>query len=242
MERIKDLTEMMKELLLDFWTFSPPQNPEKKFFPQRIIFFRDGVSEGEFDKVAKDELECIKAAFDDLATGNPPSNLRQPPKVTYIVVGKRHHVRFFPKQGDNSNTSRSGNCHPGLVVDSDMTSPIYFDYFLQSQAGLQGTSRPSHYTVLHDENRMTSDLLQALSFALCHVYASATSSVSIPAPVYYADKVCTHVGAYHFNPAHLEQELARENATSTTDETPVDVALWNKALGRTKLRPKLFFL
>lgn len=32
--------------------------------------------------------------------------------------------------------------------------------------------------------RFSADGLQALSFALCHVYARATRSVSIPAPVY----------------------------------------------------------
>lgn len=32
--------------------------------------------------------------------------------------------------------------------------------------------------------RLSADGLQGLSFALCHVYARATRSVSIPAPVY----------------------------------------------------------
>lgn len=49
---------------------------------------------------------------------------------------------------------------------------------------LLGTSRPAHYNVLYDENNFTPDNLQALSFALCHVYARSTRSVSIPAPVY----------------------------------------------------------
>jgi eukaryotic translation initiation factor 2C len=30
------------------------------FGPERIIFFRDGVSEGEFDQVAKKEIAAIK--------------------------------------------------------------------------------------------------------------------------------------------------------------------------------------
>ena len=38
--------------------------------------------------------------------------------------------------------------------------------------------------MLYDENSFTPDSLQALSYALCHVYARATRSVSIPAPVY----------------------------------------------------------
>ncbi len=38
--------------------------------------------------------------------------------------------------------------------------------------------------VLLDENNLSPDGLQELSFALCHVYARSTRSVSIPAPVY----------------------------------------------------------
>jgi eukaryotic translation initiation factor 2C len=29
--------------------------------PKRIIFFRDGVSEGEFDKIAEDEIGAIQS-------------------------------------------------------------------------------------------------------------------------------------------------------------------------------------
>lgn len=99
-----------------------------------------------------------------------------------IVVGKRHHVRFFPM--DPSQGDRSGNCKAGTVIDSDITNPVELDFYLQSHAGLLGTSRPAHYNVLYDDNKFTTDALQALSFALCHVYARSTRSVSIPAPVY----------------------------------------------------------
>ena len=46
--------------------------------------------------------------------------------------------------------------------------------------------------MLYDENSFTPDSLQALSYALCHVYARATRSVSIPAPVY-----CEFLSAPH---------------------------------------------
>lgn len=107
------------------------------------------------------------------------------PTITVIVVGKRHHVRFFPAGGPQS-ADQSGNCKAGTVVDSDITHPVELDFYLQSHAGLLGTSRPAHYNVLYDDNNLTADALQALSFALCHVYARSTRSVSIPAPVYCA--------------------------------------------------------
>ena len=53
----------------------------------------------------------------------------------------------------------------------------------------QGTSRPTHYHVLYDDNAFTADDLQKLTYQLCHVYARCTRSVSMPAPAYYAHLV-----------------------------------------------------
>lgn len=53
----------------------------------------------------------------------------------------------------------------------------------------QGTSRPSHYHVLWDDNRFNADELQILTYQLCHTYVRCTRSVSIPAPAYYAHLV-----------------------------------------------------
>ena len=61
------------------------------------------------------------------------------PKITVIVVGKRHHVRFFPKGRD---ADRSGNCLAGTVVDQDITHPTEFDFYLQSHGGLIGSTLP----------------------------------------------------------------------------------------------------
>ena len=54
---------------------------------------------------------------------------------------------------------------------------------------IQGTSRPSHYHVLWDDNRFNADELQILTYQLCHTYVRCTRSVSIPAPAYYAHLV-----------------------------------------------------
>lgn len=53
----------------------------------------------------------------------------------------------------------------------------------------QGTSRPSHYHVLWDDNHFDADELQCLTYQLCHTYVRCTRSVSIPAPAYYAHLV-----------------------------------------------------
>ncbi|KAF8579319.1 argonaute-like protein [Ramaria rubella] len=183
-EMIQDLQGMTRSIL-DISKFEQNNAP-----PKKVIFFRDGVSEGQFKTVLTEEVPRIK-----------DMNLKGPltPKLTVIVVGKRHHVRFFPTSQDRSQSDQSGNCRAGTVVDREISHPTEFDFYLQSHAGLLGTSRPAHYNILLDENNFSSDGLQQLAFALCHVYARSTRSVSIPAPVYYADIVCSRA-KNHFDP------------------------------------------
>ena len=73
------------------------------------------------------------------------------PAITLIIVGRRHHVHFFPRIEDEGD--RSGNCVAGTVVDSDVVNPVEFDFYLFSQGG--STGRPTHYNVLIDENKFT---------------------------------------------------------------------------------------
>ncbi|CAL8249711.1 unnamed protein product [Boreogadus saida] len=107
------------------------------------------------------------------------------PGITYIVVQKRHHTRLFCAD-KSERIGKSGNIPAGTTVDNSITHPFEFDFYLCSHAGIQGTSRPSHYYVLWDDNRFTADELQILTYQLCHTYVRCTRSVSIPAPAYYA--------------------------------------------------------
>lgn len=145
--------------------------------PERILFYRDGVAEGQFAEVMRVEVAALKQAFAKL-------DATYAPKLTFVVVQKRHHARFFPMKREDGD--RSGNCLPGTVVDTGITHPFEFDFYLQSHAGLLGTSRPAHYCVLHDENKFKADQLQDISYKLCHLYARCTRTVSMVPPAYYA--------------------------------------------------------
>ncbi|KAJ3309017.1 hypothetical protein HDU76_003748, partial [Blyttiomyces sp. JEL0837] len=172
-EVVQDLKGMIIELIN---TFRETNNS----LPSRILIYRDGVSDGQIAKVKTEELESVFLACREIRRGYRPD-------VTVLIVQKRHHVRFFPLSRDDE--SRSGNVRPGTVVDSDVTHPSNF--------GLQGTSRPTHYLVIHDENRFTADSLQKLTYHLCYLYCRATCSVSVCPPAYYADLVAARA-RYHF--------------------------------------------
>jgi eukaryotic translation initiation factor 2C len=200
------MQEMCKVILSEYKDYQV--NIEKKVFGlSRLIFYRDGVSESEFKQVLEFELPMIKAACEEFGVN---------PKITLIIVGKRHHIQFFPMSGEGDK--RSGNCYAGTDVDRDVTHPTDHDFYLLSHAGILGTSRPAHYSVLYDESGFNADALQSLSYSLCHVYAPSTRAVSIPAPVYYADLVCSRAKT-HFDPTeHLKFDTSTAASGSTNLE------------------------
>ncbi|GAA5971083.1 hypothetical protein JCM11641_004137 [Rhodosporidiobolus odoratus] len=155
--------------------------------PEVVLMFRDGVSEGQYAPVVQEEVTSLKAAFRAI---DPKWN----PKLTYVVCAKRHHVRFFvkdPKDGD-----RTGNLPPGVVVDTAVTHPYAFDFYLQAHAGLKGTAKPTRYICLPDENGFGSDQLEKLVNSLCFGFARATRSVSLVPVAYYADIVAGKARSY----------------------------------------------
>jgi len=82
-EMIHDLDKIVKDLLVTNFE----KNGRK--FPQRIVFYRDGVSEGQFSLVLRHEINKIRQACQSVHPGYKPA-------VTFVVVQKRHHTRFIP--------------------------------------------------------------------------------------------------------------------------------------------------
>lgn len=155
-----------------------------KVLPERMIVFRDGVSEGQYAEVLEYELSQIFRAFAIVDSKNP----KYRPVLSIVVCGKRHHARFFPT--DSKNADRNGNTRPGTVVDKGVTSVLDFDFYLQAHAGLQGSVKSTHYVVLYDESALTADDVQQGVHTVSYLYARATKAVSLVPPAYYADIVC----------------------------------------------------
>uniref|UniRef100_A0A1I8HD05 Protein argonaute-2 n=1 Tax=Macrostomum lignano TaxID=282301 RepID=A0A1I8HD05_9PLAT len=160
-ERIAELCGMTRELLLQFYRST-------RFKPTRIVYFRDGVSEGQFQVVQSHELRALREACTRL-------ELDYQPGITFVVVQKRHHTRLFCAD-TKDKIGRSGNIPAGTTVDQTITHPTEFDFYLCSHAGIQGTSRPSHYHVMWDDNKFSADELQMLTYQLCHTYVRCTRS------------------------------------------------------------------
>jgi eukaryotic translation initiation factor 2C len=62
---------------------------------------------------------------------------------------------------------------------------------------LQGVTRPTKYHMLwNDDDSMTTDEIEQLTYYLCHLFSRCTRSVSYPAPTYNAHLAAYRAGVY----------------------------------------------
>ncbi len=121
-EMIKEFDVMIKDLLDVYYKHNHNQ------YPQHIIYYRDGVSESQFEQVLNHELSKLLKGCDQKGFK---------PKVTFITVQKRHHTRFRPKDTNDPRVNRKGNIPPGTTVDTHVVHPTDFDFYLCSHEGIQ---------------------------------------------------------------------------------------------------------
>ncbi|KAH0984152.1 hypothetical protein GBA52_011329 [Prunus armeniaca] len=204
MEKILNFGDMCLELVETYERLN-------KVKPDKIVVFRDGVGEGQFDMVLNQELLDLKRAL---------GGIKYYPTITLIVAQKRHHTRLFPESTSDGNSS--GNVLPGTVVDTIIVHPFEFDFYLCSHYGALGTSKPIHYHVLWDEHRFTSDQLQKLIYDLCFTSARCTKPVSLVPPVYYADLVAFRGRLYHES---MEEDQSPASASSSSSSSSAPLPL-----------------
>ncbi|GKZ25641.1 hypothetical protein AbraIFM66951_007099 [Aspergillus brasiliensis] len=174
----------------------------RKNYPENIIVYRDGVSEGQYELVVQQELPLLKEACKEVYPASDTS--KGLPRISIVIVGKRHHTRFYPTKLEDAD--KFGNPENGTVVDRGVTEARNWEFYLQAHTALKGTARPAHYFTVWDEvfcrekamppYQNAADILEGLTHRLCYLFGRATKAVSICPPAYYADLVCTRARCY----------------------------------------------
>uniref|UniRef100_A0A1L8EDG9 Putative germ-line stem cell division protein hiwi/piwi n=1 Tax=Haematobia irritans TaxID=7368 RepID=A0A1L8EDG9_HAEIR len=169
-------------------------------YPEQIIYYRDGVSDGQFPIIKNVELSAIKRAC---------AKLKCKPKLTCVIVVKRHHTRFFPMKQPRDNRDFN-NVDPGTVVDQHITHPNEIQFFMVSHQSIQGTAKPTRYNVIVDESNFDINVLQKLTYNLCHLFPRCNRVVSYPAPAYLAHLVAFRGRVYLEGARSFSKDLNRE--------------------------------
>lgn len=196
-EMVSDLEGMLKARL-QLWK----TRGQHRSYPENLLIYRDGVSEGQYQLVLTEELPLLRKACTQLYSAQETK--KGIPYITIIIVGKRHNSRFYPSTLEQADSK--GNPPNGTIVDRGVTEARNWDFFLQAHTALNGTARPAHYYVILDEIfirrrvppqfKNVADVIEDLTHTMSYVYGRATKAVSICTPAYYADVVCTRARCY----------------------------------------------
>ncbi|XP_070759890.1 piwi-like protein 1 isoform X2 [Enoplosus armatus] len=164
--------------------------------PSRIIVYRDGVGDGQLHSVVTYEISQLMDSIKSMGQDYTP-------KLSVVVVKKRISSRFFALLN-----GKVSNPPPGTIVDSEVTRPEWYDYYIVSQAVRSGSVSPTHYNVVYDTSGLKPDHMQRLTYKLCHMYYNWQGIIRVPAPCQYAHKLAFLVGeSIHREPSMKLDDL-----------------------------------
>jgi hypothetical protein len=86
---------------------------------------------------------------------------------------------------------------------------------LEAHGDMQGTSRSTHYFVIHNEIGLPPDQLQALTNSVSYMFARATKAVSLVSPAYYAHLACERGRCYLYE---MLQGHTKDPAAATSGD------------------------
>ena len=130
-----------------------------------------------------------------------------------------------------------------LLQEMVLTSFSHFLFF-SAHGGLQGTTKPTHYFVVHDDIGFTPDLLQNLTNHVSYMFARATKAVSLASPAYYADLACER-GRCYLHKLLQGHGSSGGSASSGANEEVVfreAAQLWNSGVSGAALKDTMFYL
>jgi len=154
--------------------------------PLHLLFWRDGVGEGQYSLVRDKELLGIRSAIQELYATAPKQ-----PKLTYVIIQKRNHLRSFYCFNSEVYNPPVGTVIHTEIVDKDLTN-----FYMYSHKAVQGTARPTHYQLLVNELGLSVEKLAGFSFAAAHLHQGCNKPVSVPAPAIRAHKAALRGYAY----------------------------------------------
>ena len=108
----QEIVEMLQEMLTT--RLKHFQKVNRQQLPKNILIYRDGVGEGQYKIVLDEELPRLRDACRGVYGSEYAEGVY--PQISLIVVGKRHHTRFYRAFKDGTVLDKSfGNPPLGTV-------------------------------------------------------------------------------------------------------------------------------
>ncbi|GAA6061188.1 hypothetical protein JCM10212_002401 [Sporobolomyces blumeae] len=196
-----------------------------RWIPDRLVFFRDGVSDSEVEAAVRLEVTAVRRAFQriqqtyldpkttehqTLVSSLNNKIARAPPnqRLTTVDDMMKTISEWSPKltfvicvkrhhiRAFAEYGNRIQNIEPGTVIDSGITDGYDFDLYGAAHKGIKGTTRATKYHILVDDNQLSADAIQSFVNEAAHTYQRCNRAISLPATVGYADLIARRVRSW----------------------------------------------
>lgn len=138
--------------------------------PTNVIIYRDGVGDSQINEVNIKEVNSIR---DHITTSFPEKTI----ELTVILVTKRLNERFFKSDIGGILT----NPINGLVVDSQVVSDNFFEWFMVAQNVTQGTATPTKFRIIYNDNEeIPSDYFYNLTYYTTYLFYNWKGPIRVP--------------------------------------------------------------
>jgi eukaryotic translation initiation factor 2C len=182
-------------------------------FPEQIIYYRDGLSEGELriNEGKKESTFQIEMGLLREATKRVTGNYIP---MAGVVCVKNHHVRFFATNPADQNKDEMQNPVPGTVVSQGACHPDHCNFYLISQLAGKGTARPVNYYFMHNDLGIDVSTLEELTYFISCMYSRALTPVGRASPAYMAHHAAERALAYLNADRHLSAAMSSLTQTA----------------------------
>uniref|UniRef100_A0A914QP64 Uncharacterized protein n=1 Tax=Panagrolaimus davidi TaxID=227884 RepID=A0A914QP64_9BILA len=156
---------------------------ENGSYPQRVLVYRFGTSDGEIEKIRAEECEFMMNELTAAMNGKTP-------KLTVIAVRRKHHTRVFKQlnQIDPLAKAPFQNVTPGTCVPGTTES----DIFMVPHRELQGTAKPTVFSTVFPSSGdadLTPHFLRNITHAFCYMDETVNSAISVPHTIQSAEQL-----------------------------------------------------
>ncbi|KAF9883858.1 hypothetical protein FE257_002701 [Aspergillus nanangensis] len=187
------------------------QAANNEALPENILVYRDAVADRQYQGILDVELLDMRKACREVYHAKSRCRTEEDrlPRITVVLVGKRHHARFTlsttkTERFHRREQKQDKNPVAGTVVDRGVTDGQMWDFYLQSHAAPRGIAHPAHYIVIFDEifsgtsesRESPTDAIQRLTYNMCYLVGRSTNAASICPAVFYADLLCSRGRCY----------------------------------------------
>eukprot|EP01022_Parablepharisma_sp_SALTPOND_P012137 TRINITY_DN1553_c1_g1_i1.p1 TRINITY_DN1553_c1_g1~~TRINITY_DN1553_c1_g1_i1.p1 ORF type:complete len:895 (-),score=91.64 TRINITY_DN1553_c1_g1_i1:4931-7615(-) len=168
------------------------EETKRKFLPELVVIYRDGVGETQRREVLEKEVKSILGALEKKYPDYHP-------RLIFAMVNKKVHTRFFTKAAGGFSGSRGGrrgyaeeekrdlsNPQPGTVIHSGIIDSSTYEFLMMPQYVNEGTGTPVRVHVLYDTSGLPFETFEELTNALCYGYDNWQGAIRTPSPCKYA--------------------------------------------------------